>query len=261
MNSVVPALSLIGDVFGMQATAVNPPATADAVPVAIVSLCSWPGSRRWTCMSMRPGTTRNPRGTAMTCVSPASGRSRPVRAIRSPSRRMSHSPSTPAAGSMTRPPLSSRFIVYSAGKQVQNGHAHGHAVGDLLEDDRVGPVGHLGGDLDPAVHRAGVHDDDVGPGAPEPCLRHAEDGEVLAQRGEEAALHPFELDAEEHHDVCVLDRFVNRRGGAGASRSMPAGMSVGGPQTHTSAPSRVRSSRFDRNTRLWSRSPMMATLS
>ena len=27
-------------------------ATADAVPVATVSLCSWPGSRRCTCMSM-----------------------------------------------------------------------------------------------------------------------------------------------------------------------------------------------------------------
>ena len=50
------ALSLTGVVFGMQATAVNPPATADAVPVATVSLCSWPGSRRCTCMSMKPGT-------------------------------------------------------------------------------------------------------------------------------------------------------------------------------------------------------------
>ena len=29
---MTPALSLTGDVFGMQATAVNPPATADATP-------------------------------------------------------------------------------------------------------------------------------------------------------------------------------------------------------------------------------------
>ena len=50
------ALSLTGVVFGMQATAVKPPATAAAVPVATVSLCSWPGSRRCTCMSMKPGT-------------------------------------------------------------------------------------------------------------------------------------------------------------------------------------------------------------
>ncbi len=40
MYSVTPALSLTGDVFGMHATAVKPPATAAAVPVATVSLCS-----------------------------------------------------------------------------------------------------------------------------------------------------------------------------------------------------------------------------
>src|SRR5262249_61805994 len=55
MYLVTPALSLTGEVFGMHAPAVNPPATAAAVPVATVSLCSCPGSRRWTCMSIRPG--------------------------------------------------------------------------------------------------------------------------------------------------------------------------------------------------------------
>ena len=48
MNSVTDAESLTGVVLGIHATAVNPPATADAVPVATVSLCSWPGSRRCT---------------------------------------------------------------------------------------------------------------------------------------------------------------------------------------------------------------------
>ena len=60
MNCVTLAWSLTGSVFGMQATAVKPPATADAAPVAIVSLCSCPGSRRWTCMSMSPGVTTQP---------------------------------------------------------------------------------------------------------------------------------------------------------------------------------------------------------
>src|SRR4029450_11297896 len=64
MYSVTPALSFTGEVFGMHATAVNPPATAAAVPVATVSLCSCPGSRRWTCMSMRPGATTTPHGLA-----------------------------------------------------------------------------------------------------------------------------------------------------------------------------------------------------
>ena len=64
----------------MQATAVKPPATADAVPVATVSLCSCPGSRRCTCMSIRPGHTTQPRGTSTT-VAPSAGRSRPTAAI------------------------------------------------------------------------------------------------------------------------------------------------------------------------------------
>jgi hypothetical protein len=36
------------------------PATAEAEPVAIVSLCSPPGSRRWTWRSIRPGETTSP---------------------------------------------------------------------------------------------------------------------------------------------------------------------------------------------------------
>ena len=39
---------------------VNPPATAAALPVAIVSLSSRPGSRRWTCGSISPGQTIRP---------------------------------------------------------------------------------------------------------------------------------------------------------------------------------------------------------
>ena len=62
----MPAWSLTGSVFGMQATAVNPPATAEAAPVATVSLCSCPGSRRWTWMSISPGVTTQPRATSNT---------------------------------------------------------------------------------------------------------------------------------------------------------------------------------------------------
>ena len=45
------------------------------------------------------------------------------------------------------------------------------------------------------------------------------------------------------------------------NRSMPGGTSVGGPLTHTSAPSLVSSRTFDRSTRLCSRSPTMVTFS
>ena len=49
-----------GFVLGMARMLVNPPAAAARVPVAMVSFWLPPGSRRWTCMSMRPGATMRP---------------------------------------------------------------------------------------------------------------------------------------------------------------------------------------------------------
>ena len=57
MSATVPALSMAGDVFGMQTTEVNPPRAAAAVPLAMFSLAVWPGSRKCTCKSIRPGQT------------------------------------------------------------------------------------------------------------------------------------------------------------------------------------------------------------
>ena len=57
---MIDRLSLTGTVLAMQATAVKPPAAAAIVPVRTVSLYSWPGSRRWTWMSMSPGVTTSP---------------------------------------------------------------------------------------------------------------------------------------------------------------------------------------------------------
>ena len=42
----------------MQTMEVNPPRAAAAVPVAMVSLADCPGSRRWTCKSIKPGTNQ-----------------------------------------------------------------------------------------------------------------------------------------------------------------------------------------------------------
>ena len=47
-------------VFGMQQMVVKPPAAAARAPVSMVSACSMPGSRRCTCMSMKPGATMQP---------------------------------------------------------------------------------------------------------------------------------------------------------------------------------------------------------
>jgi len=51
-----------GFVLGMQHTAVNPPAAAEVHPDSIVSLCSKPGSRRCTCISINPGRQFFPEG-------------------------------------------------------------------------------------------------------------------------------------------------------------------------------------------------------
>src|ERR1051325_12179080 len=112
-------------------------------------------------MSMSPGTTTKPFGMSTT-VAPSAGRSFPPGAVRSPSIGTSTAPSRPEAGSTTRPPLSSRFIFHSTRKQIQHGHPHRDAVGDLLENHRIGSVGDVGRDLDAAVHRTGMHDDHVG---------------------------------------------------------------------------------------------------
>ncbi len=88
-HSIHAALSTTGSVLGIAHTAVKPPAAAARVPLAIVSLNDWPGSRRWTCVSTRPGassappasTTAVPRGawSTMRPSATASSRAAPVR--------------------------------------------------------------------------------------------------------------------------------------------------------------------------------------
>src|SRR5262245_15915393 len=111
-------------------------------------------------MSIKPGQMTNPAGTSITVASSA-GRSWSTRATRSPSMRTSRRPSIPLAGSMTRPPLSSRFIAGASRQEIQHGHTHGYTVGHLVQNHRVRAVGYFGGDLDPAVHWTRVHDDHV----------------------------------------------------------------------------------------------------
>ncbi|MNC66395.1 hypothetical protein D3C75_1167870 [compost metagenome] len=68
---MVSGLSVTGLVLGIQAMVVKPPLAAERVPVAMVSLCSKPGSRRCVCMSMKPGDTSLP--PASITPSPAPG--------------------------------------------------------------------------------------------------------------------------------------------------------------------------------------------
>ena len=65
--------------------------------------------------------------------------------------------------------------------------------------------------LDTAVHRAGMHDDDVGLRALHALRRQAEEGEVLARRGDEVAVHALVLDAQHHDHVRRFDGLLDRR--------------------------------------------------
>ncbi len=108
IKATVSWLSMVGLVFGMQARSTNPPLAAALVPVSIVSASSFPGSRRWTCISIKPGETIFPL-TSMT-LSPLWGIFLPISAILPLSIRMSDTLFTPLDGSITRPPLSNNFI-------------------------------------------------------------------------------------------------------------------------------------------------------
>ena len=105
------AVSMVGLVFGMAQMVVNPPAAAALVPLAIVSLSSKPGSRRWQCRSTKPGamtipltsTSRSPLATAvlrLRSVPLTISRTRPLPTT------TSASSSTPCEGSTSRPPMS-----------------------------------------------------------------------------------------------------------------------------------------------------------
>src|SRR2546427_11300318 len=114
-------------------------------------------------MSIRPGHTTRPPGTSTTLTPSSTGSPRPTRAMRSPSISTSNVPSRALAGSTTCAPFSSHFDIYtsdavtavteaavslptvrspttslididSAGEQVEDGHANGDAVCDLLEN-------------------------------------------------------------------------------------------------------------------------------
>ena len=54
-----------------------------------------------------------------------------------------------------------RYFAARAGAEVKHGHAHGEAVGDLLENDAARAVGEVAVDLHAAIDRAGMHDQRV----------------------------------------------------------------------------------------------------
>src|SRR5438045_2885427 len=115
----------------MQQMEVNPPAAAAREPDSIVSACSIPGSRRCTCISMKPGATTRP--DASNTSAPGSPPFAPMPATLPSSSARSAIASNPEAGSMTRP-----FLIKSllTDNPFEHRHAYGDAILHLGQDDR-----------------------------------------------------------------------------------------------------------------------------
>ena len=160
-------------------------------------------------MSMKPGQTTLP--VASRTVASGGGVSpRPIRWIRSPSISTSCTRVHRVGGIDDTAVLDQQAHAAAsapvAGQEEEHRHAHRDALGHLIEDHREGAVGDLRGELDPAVHRAGVHDQHVGPGVgAELVERQPPVARVLAQRGDEPAGHPLLLQPQHHDDVHVAD--------------------------------------------------------
>jgi hypothetical protein len=101
----------------MHTTVVNPPAAAARVPVAIVSLWVWPGSRKCTWMSTRPGQATSPVASITRArFFSAAGSELTIRPFLT---NRSSTASRLVAGSMTRAPLIQRERMRGKGEKDQ----------------------------------------------------------------------------------------------------------------------------------------------
>jgi hypothetical protein len=111
IDSTSAALSITGWVLGRHTMVVTPPAAAASLALASVSLCSSPGSRAWTRMSIRPGARQAPRqsNTSMpwapaAATAPPRARCAPKSAILPSATTTPPVRSVPRSGSMRRAP-------------------------------------------------------------------------------------------------------------------------------------------------------------
>src|SRR5512134_865751 len=215
MKRVTSGWSLTGFVFAMHATDVNPPAAAAIVPERMSSFHSYPGSRRWTCISTSPGTTHIP-SAGITRPGKSFGAS-PARNSRTfPSdRTRCPSSSLRDAGSITLPPLMSSMG--TSGKKVKERHPDGDAGCHLVQDQRLAAIGEFVGQFDPPVYGPWVHDHRIVLGHREERAVQAVPARILPKRWKIRCFLPLQLDPEHDDHIGVPDGFpdVARQRGPG----------------------------------------------
>src|SRR5258708_4020041 len=245
INRVIDALSCTGLVFGMQHTAVNPPRAADFVPDSMVSEDSWPGSRKCTCRSIKPGATIIPLASNTSASrNPANFPGAPTSLTTSPSSNTSIAASVFDPGSITRPFLISNILGVLAlwnlwnwilrtaiggspivrricmrrrmravprvtsSQQIQNGHAHRHSVGHLFQHARLWSVGDFRSDFDAAIHWPRMQHQSIGSGTLQPFRIQLISVTVIV-RGNGRVVLTLGLNAQHDDHVGVLQRFFN----------------------------------------------------
>src|SRR4051794_20641972 len=149
------ALSFTGLVFGMQQMDVNPPAAAAREPLSMVSACSNPGSRRCTCISMKPGATIIPPASKTSAFGEERLGATP--AIRPSTISTSATRSVFDDGSITLPFLIT--IGMLSNHLFEHRHAHRNAVFHLIQDHGALEIRHFAGEFPAPVDRTRMHHD------------------------------------------------------------------------------------------------------
>src|SRR5664280_2488198 len=172
------AESFTGLVLGMQQMEVKPPAAAARDPLSTVSACSNPGSRRCTCISMKPGATIIP----VASNTSAFGEERlgATPATRPSTISTSATRSVFEDGSITLPFLITMGML--SNHLFEHRHAHGDAVLHLVENHRPLEIGHLAREFASAIDGPGMHHDGFGFGEVHVLQLEAVEAEIFAGR-------------------------------------------------------------------------------
>ena len=206
----------------------KPPASAAAVPVAIVSSSSRPGSRRWTCMSIRPGRDDLARGVddrILPVRRHVVGGDAPVadQQIRDPIHLLARIDHPAAfdqdvgmtnASAIARDLARIRFDACVPSSAIRRCTSHSTAIRTARplvtcsRISRVRAVGHVGRELDAAVDRAGGQEQDVGLGSGQPLAVHRVEQRIFADRGERPRRLPLELDPQQVEHVAPRQDLV-----------------------------------------------------
>src|SRR5690242_8384533 len=181
---------------------------------------------------MKPGATINPVASKisgdLSCESfPGCATS----TILSPSRRTSRGASVWVAGSRTRPFLTrsmrgflglvlrrgdGAFFRGPRGEQEEQRHSNGNAIGDLLEDAGLRPIGDFGSDLHTTIHGTGVENDGVGPGVAEAFGVELIEKNIV-RGGKSGFVEAFGLDAEDENNIGIFESFLDAEDAANGS--------------------------------------------